>query len=592
MGTPFALKILMYGASISYRFKFFTLPILPSSEIKDVFQNLSSGFQLIPSNQYFVFYNNSDIVRPYPFRDDRDIDNNKTTGVLNYDQNKSLLSNLSYNMTVFGIGEQYHNSADPILNQANGVSIYEIAGTGQPTLGQVHETWWITWPVNLINKTDEIYINGDDTVPLYSASLKNDSLDISGAEKIYYVEQSHSDLVSSSGVAMQTVKSILETLDLPVEVKGQKMDLEGHQLSLDDGELELYDDLGRHTGINDNGEIETNIPDTFYSISGKTKHVFVKKKAAKVKVKTTRKSKSLSDPKYTNIKLRVYRQDKISKTIIFKDIPITNQVSKVEFNLDPSADTAPSLTFYADAAKPENTTITSTSEISGSISLDQTPPTTAIDLSGTKNASGIYNGSVTVTLTATDSESGILKTEYSLDDGVTVQTYTAPLSINTVGKTTLQVKSIDKAGNEEIPQTKLIEIETKSSSSESSSSSSSTNNSSGTSISTPEEPKPFSGVNEGEDPKPFSALSSTPDILGISFENPSHLSDEINTSGILNPNRNQTNSNFPVALLIVSGGIVLVAIVGLISSFTFGSSTLGSSPLSRGKFPFTKPFPK
>src|SRR3989338_6807127 len=110
---------------------------------------------------------------------------------------------------------------------------------------------------NLISKTDEIYINGDDTVPLYSASLKDDSQDLSGATKIYYVEQKHSDLVSSNGTAMQTVRSLLnDDNSLPVEVKDQKIFLEGEQISLDDGQLDLYDDQNRHCGLNGKGEIE------------------------------------------------------------------------------------------------------------------------------------------------------------------------------------------------------------------------------------------------------------------------------------------------------------------------------------------------
>ena len=45
-----------------------------------------------------------------------------------------------------------------------------------------------------------------------------------------------------------------------------------------------------------------------------------------------------------------------------------------------------------------------------------------------------------------------------MDNGLTVQTYSDPFIISAPGKTTLQVKSIDKLGNEEIPQTIEVEI--------------------------------------------------------------------------------------------------------------------------------------
>ncbi|MDO8618394.1 MAG: chitobiase/beta-hexosaminidase C-terminal domain-containing protein, partial [Candidatus Daviesbacteria bacterium] len=356
-----------------------------------------------------------------------------------------------------GLAEQFHNSLDPNLNQTNGTKVYEIVGTAQPTLGQIYETWWITWPINLIPKRDEIFINGDDTVPIYSASLKNDSSNISGAAEIYYVEQKHGDLVSSNGTAMRTVKALLnEDNTLPVEVKDQKFILEGEQISLDDGELDLYDDQNRHCGLNDNGEIEENIPEVTCTTSGNTKHAFVKKKAAKVKVKVTRKKPAVNS-KTTTVKKRTYRQDKISKTTIYKDISI-DKISKVEFDLDPSLDTTPPLAFYPDSAQLDNIIINPTSEVGGDAALDQTAPTTTIQISGTKDSNGIYTDPVTITLTGNDTGSGILKIEYSLDDGQTVLIYTDPFTISVSGKTTIQIKAIDKLGNEEIPQSIVIEI--------------------------------------------------------------------------------------------------------------------------------------
>lgn len=457
LGSVDATKALMYGKPLGRQILGDFYLGVPASEVKDLFQNLPTAFELLPSKTYFDFYNNSTQNQPYPFKDDRDIDNNKVTSSLDYNQTKALLSNLAYNMVVFAFGEVFHNSLDPVFNQTNGTKIYEIVGTAQPTLGQIHETWWITWPVNLIPKTDEVFINGDETVPLYSASLKSDSLDISGATKIYYVEQKHSDLVSSSGTAMQTVKSILnDDNSLPVEVKDQKIVLEGEQISLDDGQLDLYDDQNRHCGLNDEGKIEENIPEVTCTTSGNTKHAFVKKKADKVKVKTTHKNPT-NNSKTTNLKKRTYRQDKIAKTTIYRDIKIP-QVGKVEFILDPTVDISPALILYPDEAKSDSTTINPTNEITSSAATDQTPPVTSIQISGTKDPFGIYTNPVIVILTGTDSESGILEIEYSVDNGQTVQSYTGPFIISTPGKTTLQVKSIDNLGNEEIPQSITIEI--------------------------------------------------------------------------------------------------------------------------------------
>lgn len=572
LGSVDALKTLRYGSWLGYDFRLFRLGI-PPSQTKDNAQNLPSIFELIPSYKYYDFYNNIDTITPYPYKDDRDIDNNNEVDALNFTQTKTLLSNLGHNTTVFNIGEQFHDALDPLLNQTNGTKVYEIVGTSQPTLGQIHETWWITWPVNLLNKTDELFINGDGTVPLYSASLKNDSLDISGATKIYYTEQEHGDLVNNDGTAMQTVRAILnDDNSLPVEVKDEKFVLEGEQLSLDDGELDIYDDQNRHCGLNDNGEIEENIPDVTCTTSGNTKHAFVKKKAAKVKVKATRKTRSTRS-RTTNLKKRTYRQDRISKTIIYKDLNIS-QTAKIEFDLDPDLDTSPSLIFYPDSSSPDNTTINLTSEISGSSATDQTLPTTSIQISGTKDSSNIYTGPVTITLTGEDSDSGILKIEYSLDNGQTVQTYTEPFIISTSGKTTIQIKAIDNLGNEEIPQSIVIEIAAQPTPTPTPTLVA-TNTSTSLSASTPETSSTIIANTSGAGFDSPEVDFGAPGVLGIKFENPSHISDQMNVTGLLDQEKNALTKQKPAnralenlgGLLLVSGGIVTLASVGLLATF-------------------------
>ncbi|WP_211591460.1 OmpL47-type beta-barrel domain-containing protein [Microbispora sp. H10836] len=77
---------------------------------------------------------------------------------------------------------------------------------------------------------------------------------------------------------------------------------------------------------------------------------------------------------------------------------------------------------------------------------DTTPPTVSASVSGTKDADGNYVSSATVTITAADTESGVDKVEYSLDDGA-FQAYTAPVSVNQLGKHTVRYRAADKAGN-------------------------------------------------------------------------------------------------------------------------------------------------
>ncbi|WP_446696943.1 OmpL47-type beta-barrel domain-containing protein, partial [Streptomyces spiralis] len=77
---------------------------------------------------------------------------------------------------------------------------------------------------------------------------------------------------------------------------------------------------------------------------------------------------------------------------------------------------------------------------------DTTAPDTSASVSGTKDASGNYVDSATVTLSASDSGSGVDKIEYALDGGA-YATYTDPVKVSSVGQHTLTYRASDKAGN-------------------------------------------------------------------------------------------------------------------------------------------------
>ncbi|MEW1724857.1 family 16 glycoside hydrolase [Streptomyces sp. NPDC093109] len=77
---------------------------------------------------------------------------------------------------------------------------------------------------------------------------------------------------------------------------------------------------------------------------------------------------------------------------------------------------------------------------------DTTPPVTGAVVTGDKNANGAYLTSARVTLTATDTESGVDRIEYSLDAGPYLA-YTAPVIVDRVGYHTLAYRATDKAGN-------------------------------------------------------------------------------------------------------------------------------------------------
>ncbi|HEY6291622.1 MAG TPA: Ig-like domain repeat protein [Terriglobia bacterium] len=83
----------------------------------------------------------------------------------------------------------------------------------------------------------------------------------------------------------------------------------------------------------------------------------------------------------------------------------------------------------------------------GPVCYDTIAPVTTATLSGTLSGS-VYVSSVNVTLTATDSGSGVASTSYQIDGGSWL-TYTATFAVSALGTHTVNFYSKDKAGNVE-----------------------------------------------------------------------------------------------------------------------------------------------
>ena len=91
--------------------------------------------------------------------------------------------------------------------------------------------------------------------------------------------------------------------------------------------------------------------------------------------------------------------------------------------------------------------------------VDTTPPVTVADGLQTTNNSGWRATAQTVTLSATDGQSGVKTTYYKLDGGAQ-QTYSAPFAVSGQGTHTVVYWSVDVAGNTEAQHTGYVNIDT------------------------------------------------------------------------------------------------------------------------------------
>ncbi|WP_198678484.1 family 16 glycoside hydrolase [Streptomyces sp. Go-475] len=77
---------------------------------------------------------------------------------------------------------------------------------------------------------------------------------------------------------------------------------------------------------------------------------------------------------------------------------------------------------------------------------DTTAPETSATVSGERDASGAYVDMATVTVSASDTGSGVNTIEYAIGSGAW-QPYTAPVMVHQVGEHTVRYRATDKAGN-------------------------------------------------------------------------------------------------------------------------------------------------
>jgi len=89
---------------------------------------------------------------------------------------------------------------------------------------------------------------------------------------------------------------------------------------------------------------------------------------------------------------------------------------------------------------------------------DTTPPKTTFSLTGLRGCNEWYTSNVTVTLTASDNDSGVSHTKYQLDNDILIN-YSEPFTITSEGPHNISYYSIDKAGNNETPKNMMTQID-------------------------------------------------------------------------------------------------------------------------------------
>jgi hypothetical protein len=442
LGSPDALNTLLSGSDIGISFLSFGLN---KNKVKEISQNMPSVYQLLPSQSYF---SSGDSDYNYYIDDLDDYDNNNIKGKLSFEESNNFIKNTGRNSYIMDKSIKIHDEIDPINLKDYGIKTYNIVGCGIPTIGKI---FTLGKQSESDPEFDIAYINGDGTVPQRSAeALISDS--------IYYKTGINHPIISSSNGVKELVFSLLnnniDNFDYgafdTISTTSDKCKLpNGTTLSFHSPvDVHIYDEFGNHTGPDSNGDIENNISGISYNILENNKFVFLPKgKDFEIKLQAT-------DIGSFSSHIKKIENENVVSTAYFNNISLYSTSTKADvyiendnqfIELDKNGDGS-----IEQIIKPSSIII-------GDSLNDRNTPTTTIKFINTlESKNSWYSKYVEIVFNATDTESDVLKTEYSLDGGNIYTQATSSIKISKEGENKILYRSVDKAGN--IEKEKSINI--------------------------------------------------------------------------------------------------------------------------------------
>ncbi|NWL87141.1 hypothetical protein DMN77_05940 [Paenibacillus sp. 79R4] len=264
------------------------------------------------------------------------------------------------------------------------------------------------------------YKKGDGTVPRNSATV-GDKLDPS---RTYYIREGHTALVSNPNVQMQ-VLNILNGKPNELAPKISKKKISVASVSLQsEGPVELHvnDALGNHIGINGE-DFDQNIPYGNYYSDGDNRFITLDADNYTVKMKGTGYGYLVYTLAWTN-------EDEIEdKTVRFDAIRITpKSVLTSETNRDGQI----TLHIDDDGDGVIDRSLLPSVELSREDILDETIPTITSRVDGVKGVNEWYGKDVYYNILGEDSEFGVYKIFYDLNDSE-YKEYTGPIPLPDTG---------------------------------------------------------------------------------------------------------------------------------------------------------------
>ncbi|MBI2459356.1 MAG: hypothetical protein HYV53_02260, partial [Parcubacteria group bacterium] len=382
-----------------------------------------------------------------------DLDANGLTGRLNYDQSIDFLKNTGRNNYLLGFNNALHTDLDNYSPKADGIKTYNIMGCGRPTIGQIF----------VLNKEKSggleyglKYITGDGTVPLRSAQA------LTADNRFYIRGAKHGGFSSAEEVKQLAIAMLKDTISsfplqnhLAIASSSAACSLTGTQVSFHSPiELNVYDENNNHIGPNANGDIELNIAGAQYDNLDGNKFVFLPVGHDYRVVGQATASGSF------NARIQKIQNSQYTGTVYYNQVPLNSSsaVARLQIN---NGQSSGNLELDQNGDQIFETTVEPSATLNQAEAADLIKPETQISLAGSLGNNDYYISTTTAILTAADNQggSGILKTEYSIDNGQSWRNYQDPIILNSDGEYNILYKATDRAGNVEAEKEQTLKID-------------------------------------------------------------------------------------------------------------------------------------
>ena len=432
LGAPKAAKTLLLGDDLGIRLLFAGLD---DDRIKYISQNMPAIYQLLPSSVYF-----SQIGHYYSELGNLGIGHD-------YTSMRKYLIDSGLNLTLINDANSFHSSVMDNFD-ATGIDAYNITGCTTPTISS------ITKRTDFNNEYTLQMSAGDGTVPFGSANAIN----VVNGNSYYFKNHGfldsvfpridHAELPSTSGIK-ELITDIItgSSVSLPdyATQNSSECKLEGEIVSLHSPvNIHIYDQDGNHVGRGENGDIDYNITGVAYEEIGENKFVFLPTSGGQTY------QIELDGTGVGTYSLRVSKieDNQVVETAYYSDLPVNTSTEATVTLAGNVSQTVLSVD--------QNGTGSFTPEPISAV-LDSTQATDITQPASTISVAGGQT-SATVSLSATDDNAGVLKIEYSLNNGATWNTYASSFIITSIGNTIVQYQSTDRAGNVETTKSREITV--------------------------------------------------------------------------------------------------------------------------------------